>query len=362
MAESRAQYQERAAAEQKLAAAEHAQRQVETHLAITRRREEQNRELLRAWGDGSAVFVKNPELNIAITLEAIGRSVAPRKTRVDVSVDRFTHFDAKFELPAELPAAGQAAISARLLEFGSPYLQHISFFANRRLIGELHQPAMAAAVANRSAPDEAALAKSLVATLSDPPAPSQPATAKVETERLSDGADAYQKIVADWQDAFQKHGRSAGQVVERLNQAVELKTLKAKTDVAARLKTVEAAARDIAAAQAYLPQALDSLKQQMTAAAYDPLIVEITMRETSRTARPLLQDLGRMFAALDSLQASVSKVLLTLEKHTPDWKISDKGVVFTSPAAVTAFNLAAGDLHASLEQVTKVGKTLQSAP
>lgn len=361
LAESRARYRESMAELQKSASSRSTALKMETHLTATRLQNEQAQELRKAWGPGFAPIVKDPSLSIAQVLTAIARSAAPQNTRVTVSVDRFTDFEVSFELPEDIPATAMSPMCAPLLAFGTLYLQRISFFANHRLIGELDRAAIVASTMDRDKPDPLLVARSLVTHLQDPPAAANLAsTGTAEApESVSDEGDRYNKIVSGWQDDYQKHTSAVNQAIDRLNRAIDFKTLKAKTEIADRLRLLDEAARDITAAKGFFPQSLDSLQNQLSA--YHPLIVTVTLRHMKSTASPRIEQVGGWLAALSNFQAAARRQLQTLEIHRLAWKISDQGTLLVSdPTVLTTFNRNISELESCIEQVNRTSKLLNS--
>ncbi len=360
-AELRADDQQRAEDLKKTAASGQMERRMEAHLAVVNRRAEQDKEWEKAWGPGLAAIPKDSRLSIAQMLGALAQGATPKGSKVEVSLDRFTEFVVSVELPAKASTPELATMSARLLEFSTPYLHRVSFFANGRLLGELDAPAIFAAT-KKSQFSKDIIARSLVASVIDPPPPSGSAPkVPAPSEGTGDGNSPYERIMEDWTDGYLKKFETVNNVVSGINKAVDLQSLKTKGDVTVRLKAIDDVAAQIANLEKYFPTCLETLKTQL-AGTVDPLVVTITVRETDANCGGQISQLGPLLSELKSFHEKVRRLLQTLDSPASDWKISERGKIeFANAATLTAFNLRVGDVEASIEKVNAALRAMKTA-
>lgn len=359
--EFRAKDQKRVEELEKNAASAQVARRMEAHLSVLNRRAEYEQELEKARGGGLAAIVKDSRLSIAEMLGAIARSVTPEGSKVEVSVERFTDFTVSVELPAVLPVAELATISGKLLELGTPYLHRLSFFAERRLIGEI-DPLFIASAAKQKIPATEVIVQSLLTSVADEPKPAQAAAkVSVSPERSSEVAVPFERIMKEWSDAYRANMEAVSKVLDRLNAAVDLQTLKTKGDVRLRLKSVEEAGTQIAKAERYFPACLDALKAQLTPAT-DPLVVNITMREAESAHGGEIRLMKPLLSELTAFQFTVRRLLQTLDAPGANWEITQSGTIqFENAATLTAFKLRIRDVEASIQKVNQAAQAMSAA-
>ncbi len=346
---------------EKTAASAQATRRMDAHLAVVNGRKAQEQELEKAWGGGLSAIPKDYRLNLAEMLATIARGVVPEGSKVEVSVERFTDFALHVELPTAVPVAELATISGKVLEMGAPYLHRLSFFAERRLIGEV-DPLSIETVARKTLPPRDVITRALVmSTRDEPKLPPVAAGPGAPKERNSEAIAPYERIMQEWSDAYGKRMEAVSKVVSRLSDAVDLRTLKTRGDVTLRLKSVDAASEEIAKAEKYFPTCLGALKAQLTPQ-IDPLVASITMRETESARGGEIRQIGSLLTEIAAFQLNVRRLLQTLDAPGAVWNISERGtIVFGKQETLTAFNLRSAEVEANIAKVNAAAQALSAA-
>jgi hypothetical protein len=280
---------------------------------------------------------------------------------VEVSVERFTDFALHVELPTAVPLAELATMSGKVLELGAPYLHRLSFFAGRRLIGEV-DPLSIQTVARKTLPPRDVITRALVMSVQEEPKLAPVAAGPgAPRERNSEAIAPYERIMQEWTDGYSKRMEALSKVVTRLSDAVDLRTLKTRGDVTLRLNSVESASEEIAKAEKYFPSCLGALKAQLTPKV-DPLVASITMRETESACGGEIRQVGPLLTEIAAFQSNVRRLLQTLDAPGADWKILERGtIIFGTQETLAAFNLRSSEVEANIAKVNAAAQALSAA-
>jgi hypothetical protein len=332
------------------------ERRMQAHLTTVKLRSEQDKELEKAWGDGPAAIAKDFRLNISQMLKALAQGASPKGSKVEVSIDRFTDFVVSIELLAKEPSPVLASVSAQILEFGTPYLQRVSFFADGSLLGELNAAAIAAATIH-SPPSKDVISLALVASVVDV----QPAVVPAKPAATSEGNSPYDQTMKEWTAGFGTHLGELNHMLAQLNTAVDLKSLKTKSEITPRLKSAGEIAAQIAKGESYFSSCLDTLRSQLENKV-DPLVVTITLRDVDAKYGGQVRQIAPLLTELKSYQAAVVLLLEQLDSPASTWTTSARGdIQFSTAAALSAFKVKFGDVKASIERVDAAVRTFKAA-
>lgn len=346
---------------EKSAASAESARRMEAHLAVSTLGKEHEEALAKAWGGGLGAIPKDFRLNLAGMLRSIALGVVPEGSTVELSVERFTDFALHVELPSARPVAELATMSGRILELSAPYLHRLSFFADRRLIGEV-DPLSIESVQRGKLPARELITRALVTSVRDEPKPPPVAAGpKISKERSSETTAPFDRVIEEWSDGYGGKLTALVKVIEKLGEAVNMRTLKTRGDVTLRLKSVDAAREEIARAEKYFPTCLAELKTKLTPTA-DSLATSISMRHVESVHGEQIRQTGPLLVELTAFQSGVRRLLQTLDAPGAAWEIAERGTItFRSQATLDAFNLRMSEVESMLPKVDAAAKAWSTA-
>jgi len=357
--ELNADHQTRLAMQARDWARDDAARKVAAQQAALKRGRERQRELEAAWGGPTEAPAKNPALDIRQMLEQTARACAPPGAVVTVRADRFTEFEATFELKRFLSERELAGVSICLLQHGVPYLRSVRFIQGGYLLAELDDRAIDSVVdwSKASAVEVENLLivpeATRVSTANAGNAPSPGSTGDRETELTGD-RKRLREVETSFNNRLQEQFKFLTALLETQDAAANLGGLQSGTDLQARLKVLEANDAALASARGLLLNQGQEYRRALEELKLDPLLVKVVMRAFTEREDQERVYLTELLDGLAERQRSVKALLTNMQSVWGSWSAdpSANSIQFTSLAARDTYNQSSSQLQRSTERVS----------
>jgi hypothetical protein len=176
----------------------------------------------------------------------------------------------------------------------------------------------------------------------------------------SEGHSPYDQTMKEWTAGFGTNLGELNHMLAKLNTAVDLKSLKTRSEITPRLKSAGEIAAQIAEGESYFSRCLDTLRSQLENKV-DPLVVTITLRDVDAKYGGQVRQIASLLTELKSYQAAVVLLLEQLDSPASTWTTSARGdIQFSTAAALSAFKVKFSNVETSIERVNAAVRTFKA--